>query len=285
MKFNRIFLAILAASSFALAQTSQENEIPLPKEANLAIIAIGPRPEVKYDGDHLAVRAADEYPPGILFTQGLEDEELKVRVGFNSGAPFTRVPARKTLSFKKRIASHSAEQVSFVSVPPISPGSRTLAFLRPTSSSTEMWKSTPKVSLLNLDNTKLDGKNIVVKNYTAVDLLFRLGNDTRKIKSLATSALKVTKAEADYEHLVVATEKNKDKVLIKTTLSIKPKHLNVLIFYAANPKTNRGKALGFFKAVIAKPHKIVVNEYGEEVSPQGFESDDASKASNSKTGE
>jgi hypothetical protein len=274
MNFKLIAILFVLGGASVFCQKLGDDEIPYPKESNISIIAIGPRPEVRYEGEQLAVREEDEYPPGLVFTKGLEEEEVKLRVGFNGPAPFVRVPSNQRLQLSKRVKVHLSETTPFFSLPPIEPGCRALVFLHPTSPAPYFWRTAPEVNVLNLDAEVLANKNIIIKNQTGANLVFLLGDRTLKIDSSGIKALSVDKDKAAYENFVVARADAKDEVLIRTTMSIKPKHLNILVFYLANPKTNRGKRLGFFKTVIPKPHRIKVNEFGEEISPTGFESDE-----------
>ena len=310
---SKLFITTLATfGGFALSVSAQQGSAgsrtegkavkELPKEAHLAVLAIGAKPSLRYImpdskvGKSLKAKLSEEMkveieqlkkegvkfskdelealkgnallvpphpqsvPPSMLITKGLEDQDIRLRVGFNSTPTFTRVPAQKELSTKRMVTEGSDSLKSYLKINPIAPGSRTLMIVSPPNKPPLMWKDVPgRASYINIDSPGAKGKIAIVVNNTAQALEFTLGKKVYKLSAQQRIALSPPSA-AEYQPFSLNYSKGEKKLLTRGTIVVSKEALNLFVFYDANPKTNAGKLVGIYKTLIPLPKPITVED-------------------------
>jgi len=274
MKYRNlhVFLFYYLVVLTGLSQSEEKDkDLSIPNEAYIAIVSIGPLPEISYEGDTIAIQEAGKEPPVIYRTKGADGKFIHLRGGANRIGPFSRILAQKTLSFECLMSPESGKWDFYMEVPSIEPGSRSIVFLKPKGEFPYIWLGKPQIDVVNLDSKSFKKKDIVLTNFSKEELVVRVGKRKILLSSNQIVAIKVNDSEAKAISILASSLDKPDHFLIKTTIPVLPLRLNLLSFYTANPKTNRGRSLGFFRTGVPKPHQIILDEFGNEISPKGFE--------------
>lgn len=248
MKFRTIILCLVGIWPGVMAEQLSENE---QKTAHLAIIAVGARPDSS-DPAVLKVKA----PPQLLFIEQGEKNQIRYVVGLNGNPVFNEVPAGKPIKLERKVELHRSEKEHYIFTPVIPAGSKYILFLSPASLTSNGWRSKPVVDLLNIDSEGLQGKNMLVKNLTKSKVKINIENFSAFVAAEGELGVFLGVAERKYKNIEVFEYGGENKQLVKSAVKISPSHFHLVVLYEANPKTNRGKKMGFYKATLVKPTQI-----------------------------
>ena len=249
MKYKRHVFLLGCMISLLLGK---EKQVTPREEAHLAIVAVGGRPEI----EALAKGEDTVLPPQLLFTRSANGEKLRYVLGLNGAPVFQKVPAERALELKKKVEPQRSEQQHYTWTDPLLAGSRSILFLRPSNEPPGEWEGAPKMDLVNIDTGVLKRKNLCIKNFTKTKLEVKIGEKREVIPAESFVAIKITKNQQEYINLRVTEAKENKEILVQSAVKISPHYFNVCILYETNPKTNRGKKMGLYKATVKKPKRV-----------------------------
>lgn len=257
------FLSVVVSGEAKKNAENRESEKNQAPQAYLAIIAIGAIPETRYEGDSLALRHPDEEPPPFLIFTKENKEKIRLRLGLNKKGKFQQVPAEQELNLKRKISPQSAKEKPYIKLKPLQANSRNLLILTPEGKGAKMWQGTPKINRLTIPQSNLKANNLLLCNFSKTSLNMSLGKKQFNLppnqKQFVSFQQKTKKEQQEqkktiqYQNLFISSVKHSDKNSIHTAVSLRTDQFNVLAFYQANPKTNRGKKIGMVKASMKNP--------------------------------
>jgi len=205
----------------------------------------------------------DEVPPASLYLkEKMKEGTAKnapayeyIPVGYNNSPSFKKIQAGVALKFLRKVDAARNEMEEYISLDlGVSPGSRSVVFLRPTGKGSKLWEGDPKVSVLNLDSPALAEKDLLVKNFSNKTVSCVIGEKRMVINPLESKSYKFN-AAAGSLHRFQAVEMTGKKTLVNTGIRVHSSAVNLIVFYPAHPQTNAGKDVGVMRTAMPMPKK------------------------------
>ena len=113
--------------------------------------------------------------------------------------------------------------------------------------------------LLCINDFQFKSSGLIVKNASSIAVKYKLGESSSVL--LMPGKIQCPRNKECEEQLMsVVSADDESVVLLRTSVRISPQQLNLVLFYDANPATNRGKSFGFFHSVWKVPEKIYYDE-------------------------
>ncbi len=277
MKPGKSFNLVLIFSCMTLAANAQEEEReknpPKGRSAEIAIVALGPKPTRKYtkpeDGGEAVMLLAQpgETPPTQLYLRSGNDGEkdgswTSINIPFNNPSILRQMPSDRELRLYRKLSGDNLFE-PYVTLPAVPAMMRRIFLLMPSNYDSTPWKESPKIKVLTLENSDLIGKNFILANFSrhTVQHAFQ---DT--VESVAPDKIITYRQEEVGQLYRLAARYGKErKIIYNTAVRLNQEgHIQLFVLYDGSPATNAGREVAVFRMVIPGREREAVPEGGTE---------------------
>jgi hypothetical protein len=273
MKPGKPLKLVLIFSCVTLAANAQEEEQeknpPKGRSAEIAIVALGPKPTRKYtqpeDGGEAIMLLAQpgETPPTQLYLRSGDDDGkdgrwTSLNIPFNNPSILRQMPSDRELKlYRKLPGDHHFEP--YVTLPAVPAMMRRVFLLMPGKNDSTPWKETPKIKVLTLENSDLIDKNFILANFSSHTVQHAF-QDT--VESVAPDKIITYRQEEVGQLYRLAARYGKErKIIYNTAVRLNQDgHIQLFVLYDGSPATNAGREVGVFRMVIPAREREAVPE-------------------------
>jgi hypothetical protein len=247
---------IMACDAVAFAQAENDSK---KQEAEVAVIALGPRPVRKYaavEGKSESVMLLaqpGETPPARLYYRSTGSEEKDGnwntwQLSFNNASILRPFPAGREIKLYRRLSEEKGYE-PYVTLPAMPAASRMIFFLLPGSGGEKPWEKTPAFKVVNLGDVTYTDKRFVMANFSRHTVQHAFEQNVETVEPNQLIGYQHDQVGQIYR--LAARYGIERKIIYNTAVRLSQEgHTQLFVLYNANPATNAGRNVGVFKMVV-----------------------------------
>ncbi len=269
-KLSKLILTLCFLSPAAKAQRDHQESNPTKdSSAEIAIVALGPKPTRKYskpeDGGEAIMLLAQpgETPPAQLYFRTGRDKQkdgkwTSLNIPFNNPSILRKMPSDRELRLYRKLSGEDNFE-PYVTLPAVPATMRRIFLLLPSKNGATPWKESPNIKVLTLENSDLVDKNFILANFSEHTVQHAFED---KVESVAPEKIITHRQEEVGQLYRLAARYGKErKIIYNTAVRLNQEgHIQLFVLYDGSPATNAGREVGVFRMVIpAREVEIVPN--------------------------